>query len=122
MVDEIQLEHRLTQIEERLKAGFDRSEAQQKTISINIQTLSDHVGKQNHRVEVLEENFAAIETRPPGYISKPVADQLLKEHADLWSVWRFSRWFIPISIPLSVLVVEVLNHVGLFEAVFRRAG
>ena len=37
--------------------------------------------------------------------------QLEKQHNDLWSVWRFSRWFIPISIPASIMVVTTIFEI-----------
>lgn len=43
-------------------------------------------------------------------------NEIVEQHRDLWSVWRFSRWFIPLSIPLSIGLVtagiEVLRLIG----------
>lgn len=37
--------------------------------------------------------------------------RIAREHADMWSVWRFSRWFIPISIPASIMIVTIAVEV-----------
>ena len=33
---------------------------------------------------------------------------LINQHKDMWSVWRFSRWFIPFSIPASIMLFAAI--------------
>ena len=35
-------------------------------------------------------------------------NEIIQQHRDLWSVWRFSRWFIPVSIPVSIALVTAI--------------
>ena len=80
-----------------------KAERQQQSIDrILVQTTAT-----NNRVTKLED-------RPPfaNLISSEEVRELVKQHRDLWSTWRFSRWFIPISIPVVLsLTTAVVNVV-----------
>ena len=112
--DAVKLEHRLTKLEsatiamrEKMESGFDlltgKAERQQGVMDkILVQTTAT-----NSRVTKLEDRpvFASP-------ITPQEAEELVAQHRDIWTVWRFSRWFIPLSIPivifLATLTLELL--------------
>ena len=60
------------------------------------------MGKEIQNVRVF---FSEHVTAHAPRMDSQIVRDLTNQHRDMWSVWRFSRWFIPISIPASIMVV-----------------
>jgi len=102
----------MTKLEQAIVAlqhGVDllvgQGERQQNTIDL----ILAETRKTNNRVTKLED-------RP--FFASPIgveeAKELLKQHRDLWSTWRFSRWFIPLSIPVVLAAATVGTQIVLW--------
>ena len=99
------LEQAVVALQHGIDLLVDQGKRQQNTIDlVLIETR-----KTNNRVTKLEDKPSFISP-----INAEEAEELVQQHRDLWSTWRFSRWFIPLSIPIILSVTTAVVQFALW--------
>lgn len=90
---------------------LSKTDAEQKLrIWLNGRETNGHVAEAFDRIAKQGSEIQRMWISLSDHMQRPHPDaseyeELIEQHRDLWSVWRFSRWFIPISIPASIAIV-----------------
>ena len=102
-MDDVAREHRLTRLEEQQRAGFERIEAGQKAIHIELAGIKAEFRRLNGSVADHSAALAVLQARPqPVTSSTEEAREIVVQHRQMWSWFFVWRWVIVMMLSLLI--------------------